>query len=95
MQVEPSKSDKVTQSAPGVPMVWQVTQAKSAILIHRFMIPSKNGSRNRLNHPNRRRSIFKLPGFHEYFAFYSLIREDTNLGPPDLDSPPKYASGDI
>ena len=26
---------------------------------------------------------------------YSLIRKDTNLGPPDLDSPQKYASGDI
>ena len=67
-----------------------VTQAKSAILIHRFMIPSQNGSRNMLN----QRSIFKLPGFLEYFMFCSLIMKDTNLGPPDLDSPQKYASGD-
>ena len=39
--------------------------------------------------------IFKPPGFREYFMFYSLIRKDTNLGPPDLDSPQKSASGDI
>jgi len=57
------------------------------------MIPSQNGSRNRLNHPNQR-LIFKLPGFHEYFTFYSLIMKDTNLGPPDFDSPQKCASGD-
>jgi hypothetical protein len=59
------------------------------------MISSKNGSKNRPNHPNQRRLIFKPPGFREYFVFYSLIRKYTNLGPPDLDSPQNYASGDI
>src|SRR6266481_6947646 len=73
----------------------QVAQAKSTILVCRFTMPMKNGSRNRLNHPNQRRSNFKPPGFHQYFAFYSLIRKDINLGPPDLDSPQKCASGDI
>ena len=58
-------------------------------------MPLKNGSRNRLNHPNQRRSNFKPLGFRQYFAFYSLIRKDINLGPPDLDSPQKCASGDI
>ena len=58
---------------------YMVTQAKSGILLHRFMIPSKNGSRNRLNHPNWRRSIFQPLGFHKYFTFCGLIGKDTNL----------------
>jgi hypothetical protein len=32
---------------------------------------------------------------HEHFIFCRLIRKDTNLGPPDLDSPQKYTSDDI
>ena len=43
--------------------------------------------------PNQRRSNFKLPAFHEYFVFSCLIRKGINLGPPDLESPQKGASG--
>ena len=38
--------------------------------------------------------IFKPPGFHQYFAFFSLIRNGAMMGPPDLESTHKDASGD-
>src|SRR5258705_4533169 len=58
------------------------------------MISSKNGSWYKLNCPKRRGSNFKPPAFREYFVFSCLIRKGTNLGPPNLESPRKGASGD-
>src|SRR5882724_5744261 len=58
------------------------------------MISSKNGSRYKSNRPKRRGSNFKPPAFREYFVFSCLIRKGTNLGPPDLESSQKGASGD-
>jgi hypothetical protein len=57
--------------------------------------PSQNWSRTYIIYAILNKSKFKPPGFREYFVFYILIRKDTNLKPPDLDSPQKYASGDI
>jgi hypothetical protein len=62
-------------------------QAESSILVARFMISLKNGSRYKLNHPNQRGSNFTPSGFHEYFGFSGPIRNGANLGPPDLESP--------
>ena len=39
--------------------------------------------------------IFKPLIFCKYFAFYSLIRKYTKMGPPDLECPQKSAPGDI
>ncbi len=58
------------------------------------MISSKNGSWYKSNCPKRRGSNFKPPAFREYFVFSCLIRKGTNLGPPNLESPRKGASGD-
>jgi hypothetical protein len=61
-------------------------QAESSILVAKFMIFLKNGSRYKLNHPNQRGSNFTLLDFHEYFGFSGPIKNGANLGPPDLES---------
>jgi hypothetical protein len=38
--------------------------------------------------------IFKWLAFCEYFGFFDLIRKGTVMGPPDLESTQKCASGD-
>jgi hypothetical protein len=40
-------------------------------------------------------SNFSPPAVREYFAFYSLIRKDTDMGVPDLESTQKCAPNDI
>src|SRR5882672_5764100 len=55
------------------------------------MISSKNGSWYKSNSPKTEGAKFQTTGF---FMFSCLIRKGTNLGPPDLESSQKGASGD-
>src|SRR5882762_464043 len=69
-------------------------QAKSSNFMAGFTISLKNGSRHKLNHPKRRRSNFKPPGFRKYFINFDLIRKTITLGLPDPESAKKDAPRD-
>ena len=93
MQVESSKSEEVTQPAPGAPItIWGIAGPTNRI--RHFCLQIHN-LLEKLVQEQVEPSKSKKVMFHEYFAFYSLIRKYKKMGPPDLECPQKSAPGDI